>query len=394
VSRDAFHVAVIGGGVVGCAAALMLDKLGFAVTVFERKVPEISAGALGFDLRNVALSPASVRQLDEIGVWQGLRSVPYERMVVWEEWGVGEISFAADEVGRDELGWLVEMSPLQTALWDRLGECEVATKVGSIDTVEVSADGVRIGSDTGVEHADFVIGADGANSLVRQALDVPVIAQETGQVALATVVRTEQEHEATAWQRFLHQGPLALLPTPDMNVCSVVWSQPPESAQARQELDDASFCREISVATEHRLGAVVECDRRVVFPLTQQRVKSCAPHARALLVGDAMRVIHPLAGQGVNLGLEDVRGLVSVARRLDDLTANGVWRRFARQRQIRSDLMIKTMASLQGIYGSHSPMLGWVRNVGVRAVDRQGWLKHQIMREALGLGPIARAANV
>jgi 2-octaprenylphenol hydroxylase len=391
VKRTDFHIAIVGGGPVGCVCALQLRQLGFAVTLLERQAPIITRGVLGVDIRNVSLSSASQEQLGAVGVWARLEPAAFTKMQVWEEWGTGEVTFDAAELGSKQLGWVVEMTPLNEALWQRLDEVGVVTRICSIDEVDVGLEGVTIRAAQGEVEADFVIGADGANSLVRQALDVPVIKSATHQVALATVVRTENEHRNTARQCFLQDGPLALLPTTIANVCSVVWSQSPQLGAQREAMSDQEFCADLARSFEHRLGDVTDVDQRVVFPLTQQRVKSCAPHARVLLIGDAMRVIHPLAGLGVNLGLEDVRGLVRTAETHTNLAAANIWRRFARQRQIRSAMMIQAMSSLQATYASATPAFGWLRNLGVDYVNERGWVKRQIMREAMGLGPVAQS---
>ena len=376
------HIGVVGGGLVGGMAALELSRLGFEVTLFENKAPNVAKSALGIDIRNFALSPASQRMLECAGAWCDASAAPFRAMTVWEDWGISEISFRAADVGREELGWIVETSPLLVTLWQKLEASSVGLVLGPVERIDVTPDGVAIGDGLRV---DLVIGADGANSLVRRALQVPVIERGVGQSALATVVRTERDHGYTAWQRFLHDGPLAFLPSLDTHVCSVVWSQPPELAEERVGLSEADFCLAITRASEARLGKILEVDRRVVFPLTQQRVKSCAPHARVLLIGDAMRVIHPLAGLGVNLGLEDVRELVKAASQASDVTDPHAWRKFARMRQARSELMIQAMATLKRTYSSPSPVLGWLRNIGVQAVNQQSWIKRPIMREALGL---------
>jgi ubiquinone biosynthesis UbiH/UbiF/VisC/COQ6 family hydroxylase len=394
VNRADHRIAIIGGGLVGSVCALQLKQLGFAVTLFERNVPTIIRGPLGLDIRNVSLSPASQAQLDEVGVWDQLDPAPYRRMEVWEEWGTSEIVFDATDVGRQQLGWVVENGPLQSALWQRLGDAGVTMRVGAINHLDFNGPVVNIrvagggDCDDSIE-VDFVIGADGANSVVRKAMGVALTEYPIQQAALATVVRTEQPHEDTSRQRFLQDGPLALLPAPQADMCSVVWSQSPAQAAHRAAQSERDFCRDLAHAFEYRLGEIQAVDRRMVFPLTQQCVKSCAPHARVLLIGDAMRVIHPLAGLGVNLGLEDVRGLVSVAATQSDL-ATDVWGKFARQRQIRSQMMIRAMALLRSMYANPSPTFGWLRNIGVKYLDRRGWVKQQIMREALGLGPVAR----
>jgi len=388
------NIAVVGGGLVGASAALSLAQSGFAITLIDRQRPQLSTGTLGIDIRNVALSPASRQLLDSVGVFSAVQCAPYSAMCVWEQWGSGQVTFAAADVGRTELGWLVEMSPLLCAAW---------TQLDALDNVEVLLDTITdvAPEETGValqfatapaRRFDFLIAADGAQSIVRQALNLNVVSQALDQVALATVVRTARPHQHTAWQRFLTEGPLAFLPAPDEHLCSIVWSQSKASVKRRLALDDDAFCAEIGHAIEHRLGDVTAVDKRLAFPLRQQRVINCAPHARVLLVGDAMRVVHPLAGLGVNLGLEDVNQLLLVAHRHADLAAPGIWQRYARQRQVRSQMMIQTMAALQKLYSNTNPAVTLLRNFGVQSFNALDGLKRQVMREAMGLGALSGPA--
>ena len=382
-------IAVVGGGLVGASLALALARQGFDVTLVDRARPQRNCGALGIDIRNVALSPASQALLSEIDVWSGVQSVAYDRMCVWEQWGHSQVEFSAEEVGRTELGWLVELSPLVCAAWAQIEAqpSNIEILLAEIDDVVPAADRVTLQlSDGGQRQFDFLIAADGAQSIVRRALSVPVVKQTLDQVAIATVVQTQHSHEFTAWQRFLVDGPLAFLPSVHEHLCSVVWSQSQANAKRRLALDDAQFAKEIEFAFEARLGEVTAVDQRVSFPLMQQRVKDCAPHGRILLVGDALRVVHPLAGQGVNLGLEDVSAVLAVTAHQADLSVPGLWNKYARQRQARSAFMMQIMRSLQKLYGSDSPMLSLLRNLGVASFNVLPSIKHQVMREAMGLG--------
>ena len=385
------NIVVVGGGLVGASAALSLAQTGFAVTLIDRQRPCLSTGTLGIDLRNVALSPASRQLLESVRVFSRVPNAAYRAMCVWEQWGSGQINFQAADVGREELGWLVEMSPLNCAAWARLDELDnVEVLLDTIAEVLPDEAGVSLQFDVAPSRRfDFLIAADGAQSFVRQALNLKVVTQELDQVALATVVRTTRSHQHTAWQRFLTDGPLAFLPATDEHLCSIVWSQSKAAVSRRLALDDDTFCAEIGHAIEHRLGEVTAVDQRMAFPLTQQRVTDCAPHARVLLVGDAMRVVHPLAGLGVNLGLEDVSQLLKVARRHTDLASPGIWQRYARQRQLRSQMMIQAMAGLQKLFSSTNPAVSLLRNFGVQSFNALDGLKRQVMREAMGLGALS-----
>ncbi|MEM7078005.1 MAG: FAD-dependent oxidoreductase [Pseudomonadota bacterium] len=385
------RVAVVGGGLVGATCALGLAEQGFDVTVIERNAPQLRRGRLGLELRNVALSPASQSLLAGLAAWPSDVCPAYTRMEVWEQWGGGRLHFDAAGLGRGELGWIVEQTVITEAVWSRLrGHPRVEILLAAVDLVEVLPRAARFElADGGHREFDFVVAADGARSKVREGLKLTVRHHDVHQVALATVVRTERPHQATARQRFLLDGPLALLPAQDPHVCSVVWSQSEAKASARQSLDDAAFAQELGVMSEFCLGAVEAVDERLVFPLAQQRVENIHPQARVLFVGDALRVVHPLAGLGVNLGLEDVACLLDVSARHRNLARTRIWSRYVAGRGARADAMIAMLNALRIGYAQGQPLRCWVRNLGVDLLERSAWLKHQIMREAMGLGPLA-----
>lgn len=390
---EAHHdVAVVGGGLVGAVAALGLARQGRDVVLLEPVEPRPERGALGMDLRTVAVSPASRVLLEGLGVWGGFPAAPYRRMEVWEERGTRAITFDAAQVNRQELGWIVENGALVQALREALTQQSgISVRSARVAGVRPLPEQVRLSLDDGTVWARLVVAADGGASAVRRALGVAVRRFDTGHVALATVARTERAHDATAYQRFLLEGPVALLPGVEPRLCSVVWSQPPEQARRRQALDDAAFAAELGRAVQGRLGAVQAVDRRVAFPLRQQLAASFNPLPRVLLVGDAARVVHPLAGLGANLGLDDVREVLERCAELGaaaDPGAEGLWRAFDRRRRLRSELMIGVMGALQRVYARGDPLSQWVRNLGVGWLDRATPLKRQIMMEAMGFGAI------
>ncbi len=403
-------VAVVGGGLIGAAVALGLAAEGRQVLLIEPHRPRTVPGVLGMDLRTLALSPASRALLETLGVWGRVEAAPYRRMEVWEERGTRAMNFDAALAGRDELGWIVENGPLVEALWSAVeGQAAIRIHRGRLADVAVRTDDVvleLLATDSaaaepqpmapaGQARARLLIAADGAASATRELLGVAVRTYEVGQMALATAVRTERAHGCTAYQRFLLDGPVALLPGRDEHLSSVVWSQSPAEAERRRNLDDAAFAAELGRAVQHRLGAIEAVDRRLTFPLRQHIAERFNPHPRALLVGDAARVVHPLAGQGANLGLEDVRGVLDVLDGLPpgaDPGSPGLWRGFDRRRGARARLMVGLMGALRQAYSAGDPLSQWLRNTGVGLVDGLAPLKRQIMVEAMGLGPVSRRA--
>ena len=388
------NVVVVGGGLVGAATALALSEQGYTVTVLDEQIPAIRRGRLGVDVRNVALNPQSQQLLAELGVWSSIPSLPYRAMHVWEQWGSAGLNFSAAELSRDELGWLVEMSPLQTALYEAcVAECRVVE--AKLVDLQLTDGGVRMTTTNDQTLvADFVVAADGVQSSVRQNLGVKVRKYPLAQHALATVVATTKPHQGVAYQRFLSDGPLALLPAPASerheHLASVVWSQSKSCLDLRLQQTESEFCTAITQASEGVLGEIVDVDDRYRFPLVQQLAESFVVDAKVVLLGDAARVVHPLAGLGVNLGFEDVLALLRVTKSGAGLTSQRAVRRFARARQTRSRHMIELLSVLQGTYQNTSPALSWLRNVAVGKLNDLQWVKQQIMREAMGLGPIAR----
>lgn len=389
----AVEIAVVGGGLIGAVAALGIAVQGRRVALVEQAAPAIAPGRFGHDLRNIAAAPATRRLLEDVGVWSRLVPVPYRAMRVWDARGTGTLVFDAAELDREALGWMLENGPTQVAVWDALRtHPNVVLRVGEpVTEVRAAADRVTLELGAARLDAALLIGADGARSRVRAALGVAADTQETGHAALATVVRTSAPHAGVAYQCFLEDGPLALLPGPEPDLASVVWSQPPAAAARRQALPEPAFCAEVARCMDACLGTIRASDERVVFPLQQMLAASFHPHPRVLLIGDAAHVLHPLAGLGANLGFEDVRALLEVLARLPlaaDSAAPGIWRAFARRRRTRAALMVQVMAGLQRLYAATGPLGQLLRNTGVDWFNRSGPLKRQIMAEAMGLGAL------
>jgi 2-octaprenylphenol hydroxylase len=386
-------VLVVGGGLIGAAAALGVGRSGRSVILVDEGPAPAVEGRFTMDIRNVACSPASASLLEELGVWPALARAPYRRMVIWEEQGTAELTFSAEDVGRDELGWILPNGTTVAALWSEIARCpEVSIVSGAVKGLSCEADRVRLDVGDGVVNARLAVGVDGARSTVRALAGVGVEQKPTGHHALATMIRTEQRHHGTALQRFLLEGPLALLPSVADDVVSVVWSQPPDHAAARKDMDDDAFLADIERASERRLGRVLEVDRRLTFPLAQHVVDDFNPADRVLLIGDAARVLHPLAGLGANVGFEDVRDLLARLAGLPvsaDPGAAGLWRAFARKRRIRAQLMTTAMTGFRTVYAEGAPLPQWLRNSAVQWLDGARPLKRQIIREALGIGPLA-----
>lgn len=384
-----YDVAVVGAGLVGASAALTLGRNGFRVALIDRQRPRQSAGELGFDIRSVALSRSS---LDLIGI--DVPASPIGEMCVWEEHGGGRLTFNAKEAQVEALAWMVESSRVCVALADACdGMANVDWIEDTVAGVDCSNTEVVLEFPNGSVSARLLVAADGVDSKVRALAGVDLVDRSADDAAIATVVRTAGPHRDVAYQRFSADGPLAFLPLPDPACCAVIWSTNRKTTAELAALDDAAFATALDAAFEHALGRIVAIDQRFTFPLPQRIVRDFNPTPRILFVGDAAHTLHPLAGQGVNLGLEDVAGIAEEAvRDPTDLGRTGRWRGFALRRRARAEVMIGVMRALRGGYAYGGPVGRWIRNSGVRMVDAAPAIKRQLVREAMGIGVLARFA--
>ena len=383
----AYDAIVVGAGLVGGAVALALGRAGRRVALIDRRRPAAMPGRLGFDVRTVALTPASLAFL---GI--DVPAAPIRRMRVWEEEGTGRLDFDSRAAGCDALARVVEVGAASEALWRACEELAgVDPRCGSVTGLSEGAGAMRVSVGDDVLFARLVIAADGAESSVRRLAGAELLARGDFDAALATVVRTERAHGDTALQRFDRHGPLAFLPLPDAHCSAVIWSQDRNACERLRALDDAAFAAALRGASEGELGRLEAVDKRFAFPLAQRLVRDFNPRPRVLLVGDAAHTVHPLAGQGVNLGIEDAARLVEVAEGATDLGRANLWRGFARRRRARAEAMVALMTALRGAYGYGGPVVRWLRNVGVRGIDSAPAAKRWLIREAMGQGFLGRA---
>ncbi|MBU6247188.1 MAG: UbiH/UbiF/VisC/COQ6 family ubiquinone biosynthesis hydroxylase [Xanthomonadaceae bacterium] len=387
----ALDAVVVGGGMVGAAAALALARAGFATALVESREPAPWRRDDDVDLRVVGLAASSVRLLDALGVWASIRDARacgYRRMHVWDAATGAEIDFDAAREGRSALGYIVENGLVQSTLWQALGPAgvdrvcpaEVAGFDAREDRVDLTlADGHTLA-------ARLLVAADGAGSPLRAMAGIATRGRDYVQRGVVAHVATERPHEHTAWQRFLPGGPLALLPLEDGR-SSIVWSLPEDEAARVLALDEAAFRDELGVASDFRLGRIIGCGSRAAFPLRLQ-LAARYDAARFVLLGDAAHAVHPLAGQGVNLGLRDVaelRDTLLAARDAGrDIATPHVLRRYARRRRSADTLDALGFDALGRIYAWQAPPLVAARALGVRLVDRFAPLKQRLADHAAG----------
>jgi 2-octaprenylphenol hydroxylase len=391
-------ILIAGAGVVGLATAVLLatgrcaDRLRIGV-LDARPIPRWRAEET--DPRVYALSRASQQLLEHVGVWQRVastRAAPYRRMRVWEgpdAYAPSALDFDCADVGEPDLGHIVEDALLRTVLADALAAAPQAqlTIGAEIESVEIGERDVAVAlRDGGRLRATALLAADGSDSTVRRLLALPVAGHRYGQTAIVTHVTSSAEHGETAWQRFLPGGPLALLPLADGR-CSIVWSLPDGEAERLLAATDAEFLAELEAASAGVVGELTACSKRIGFSLQ-------ALHAwrytlpRVALLGDAAHTVHPLAGQGMNLGFLDAAALAAVIEDAvlagEDLGDHRVLRRYERERKADNLAMLAAFDGLNRLFR----LPGWaapLRALGMRAVEAADPVKHLFMRKALGL---------
>lgn len=392
MSRRGMHdVVVAGGGVVGAACALALADAGLDVLLVEgREPPRWSAERP--DLRVYAFAPDNAALLDALGVWSGVRArraQPYRHMRVWDAAGGGELAFAADALGREQLGWIVENDLLAERLWTALPAAGVQLRCPArVQALEQDERGVRLRLDDGSRvEAAIAVAADGAESTLRTLAGLPVLRHDYGQRGLVAFVQTERPHQDTAWQRFLATGPLALLPFSEGR-SSIVWTLPEDEAARMLALDDEAFAGELTAAFGARLGAIRPVSARAAFPLRRQLVADYLS-GRVLALGDAAHVVHPLAGQGVNLGLRDVAALRALvrdaARRRVEWSAPQRLRRWARTRRSENTVAAYGFEAINRVFSNDEMHLTLLRGPLLGVAGRLPPLLSAFWKRASGL---------
>ena len=390
----------------GLSQALSLSGLGLRIVLVDNQAPPPAVAPLQAGMREPrfsdrvsALTPATRHFFEALGVWDtlaALRLCPYRHMQVWDADGSGQIHFAADDLHLDCLGYLVE-NPLVNAVL-----AEAAAGKGDIELVyqtqasrlERRAKGWQLWLENGQNlTCSLLIGADGGSSRIRELAGLRTREWSYGQRALVCTVRTQLPHAFTAWQRFLGTGPLAYLPlclpgAAEQHYCSIVWSCDEPLADELLALPAAGFALRLAAALEQRLGAVEVLGRPVAFPLQQRHAVDYVQEAVAL-VGDAAHTIHPLAGQGINLGFADVQSLAGVIHRAvtrgEDFTSLQVLSRYQLERKPANLGMMLGMEGFKRTFGSDVLLVRYLRNQGLNLADRLGPLKRRLMQLAMGL---------
>ena len=386
-----FDVVIIGGGMVGATLARALANTRLSVAIIEPQPPQAQTMATRFDLRVSAITRASQRIFEALGVWDDMvarRVSPFREMHVWEEQGK-EIHFDSADLSEPYLGHIIENSVITAGLYDGIEQqANLTCLFGQhCQQLERTPQAWQLQLDEGSSlQAALVVGADGSRSWLRQQMQITVRGWDYDHAAVVTYVKTEKPHQETAWQRFVNKGPLAFLPLSD-GYSSIVWSTQPDNAKRLCDLPEADFGEELASAFAFRLGRILEVGPRAMYPLrflmADQYVKS-----GIALIGDAAHTMHPLAGQGVNLGLLDAAALAEVlydankARR--SIGSLQTLRRYERWRRSENLSMLVMVDQIQRLFGNEQPLLRWLRTTGMDIVGRIPLAKDEIIEHAMG----------
>ncbi|MDN5752079.1 MAG: UbiH/UbiF family hydroxylase [Nitrosospira sp.] len=386
-----FDVVIIGSGLVGASLALALKDSGLKVALVESHAPSPLPRSNGWDSRIYAISPGSARFLQNFGVWQMLdeaRITPVYKMAVFGDDSAARIDFSAYDIGLTELAFIVENGRLQAAVWSALKRQKKAIKVfcpaqcASITWNESHAE-LHL-ADGKTLQTGLIVGADGVNSWVRAQAEIEVSRHSYQQRGVVANFSAERPHRNVAYQWFRRDGVLALLPLPDTLV-SMVWSADEEQARALLDLSETELCRRVARASRGTLGKLRLVTQPAAFPLNFVHVNRLV-QPRLALIGDAAHGIHPLAGQGVNLGLRDADQLA------DTLIARGsqpdcgdyrLLRRYERAR--KEDILAMELVTdgLQKLFSNTNPTLVRLRNLGLGLTNRLPLVKDRLMQHAL-----------
>ena len=395
------RVVVVGGGVTGLMLATLLAKSpqseGLEITVLDAASRPVFSADDEVALRVSAISTGTAALFDSVGAWEytaATRVSPYSSMRVWDESDTpdssGALQFGADEFAIEQLGFIVENVLLQDVLLYQLDRTDAVLKFDSpLRALRRKARCYDVELQSGETlTADLIVGADGARSFVRSAAGIEAREWPYEQTAFVTHLQPEKSHAATAWQRFLRDGPLGILPLNDGRV-SVVWSTTPARAQEALAASDDELGASLGDASDYVLGRLDVAGPRGAFPL-------CARHAtqyvlpNLALIGDAAHAIHPLAGQGANLGLQDAAELAArITEALEEGLHPGdrpVLRRYERARKGANATMLHFMTGLNSLFATDSKLVGELRSVGMRAFNRSGPIRERAVKVALGVG--------
>ncbi|MDF2867899.1 MAG: hypothetical protein K0S11_1369 [Gammaproteobacteria bacterium] len=386
-----YDLIIAGGGIVGLTLANLLADSGLKIAIFDQQSLNLPTLTQDYELRVSAITHASQELFQHLGVWpaiEAMRLSPYTKMYVWDASNEAHIEFEAREVAETNLGHIVENNVIQRTLLQQLIKSSWLDLIPNttLEKIKLSSDGVEVKMTNGQTlSANLLVGADGINSKVRELAGIAVDYQAYGHMAIVATVCCEKSHGQTAWQCFLPDGILAFLPLADLHTCSIVWSCDTSVAERLLRLDEPAFAVALQDVFAKHLGKIELLSKRLSFPLAMRHARHYVV-PRIALVGDAAHTIHPLAGQGLNLGLADALGLAQViiatSQKQRDIGLLANLRAYERWRKKENLSMILAMQGFKALFGSSLPPLVWLRGQGLQLVNKIPMLKHFFVRRA------------
>lgn len=390
---DSFDVVIVGGGMVGAMLASALGHSNLNIAVIEAFEPKLFDDSQDYDLRVSAVSIASQKMFEAIGAWQKMldkRACSYRRMLVWDGEQGGETLFDSGEIYQPVLGTIIENRVIQLSLLEVVKASNNIEWIcpDKIISVNEQADQVSLELESGrVLKSRLLVGADGANSTVRQLCDIEITKTPYEQHALVATIETELNQQDITWQRFVPSGPQAFLPLKG-NRASMVWYNSEEEVRRLRSLQDDAFILEMEQTFPERLGRIIALKERGSFPLIKSHAKTYVKK-RVVLVGDASHTIHPLAGQGVNLGLMDAAVLAEIVLQQNAAGADfgrlQVLRKYERARRGYNTAMISAMDVFYQAFKERPLPVQVLRSAALNIADKLGPVKKTAMKYAMGL---------
>jgi 2-octaprenylphenol hydroxylase len=400
---QSYDVVIVGGGMVGLVLALALKDSDLSVALIDAEIGNKPLGEQP-ELRVSALSLASENILRNLGVWDDIdasRSLAYQHMKVWDKDSFGKIEFSKQQVNQSQLGHIIENRAVQGSLWRN---AQVASHIEILAPRKITKlvfgqqESFITLDDESMLSGSLVVGADGANSYVRQQAGLPLTFWDYDHRAIVATIKTTLPHQNTARQIFTPTGPLAFLPLWDEYHCSIVWSQDEPEAQRLLALSEVEFNKALTVSFDNCLGICELVSERQSYPLKMRYARSWVTE-RVALVGDAAHTIHPLAGQGANLGLLDAAALAEqlsqLAEQGKDIGLRKNLRPYERWRKTESVKMIAAMEGFKRMFSGDNPLKKLVRDTGLSAVNKFPKAKEKIIQQAMGLeGELPKLARI
>lgn len=386
-------IVILGGGIVGLTIAnILAQNSNLNITLVDANKPVLQWDNSQYDLRCSAIAAASSEVFTSIGVWQDIindRVGCYDQMLVWDQEPDIKVHFAASEIGAANLGHIVENRVILRALHNKLLQCSnVEFIYGLAESVDFNAEKVNLRVAGRQIDCKLIIGADGANSWLRRCANIDVVGWDYNHSALVATIQSEIAHNNTARQRFMNDGPLAFLPLDVNNLSSIVWSSSPEKIASLMQLDSTQFNQQLSEQFANILGELKVIGERKSFPLRMLHAEKYVA-ARLALVGDSAHVIHPLAGQGLNLGIRDAAVLANILQQacLDgqDIGKLAILRKYERSRKGHNISMLALIEVIKRVFTIKNSTFTNLRFGGIRCINRISFIKNTMMKFAIGV---------